>query len=71
MELLDSSTGLPLPSERLIAYRWDVINKAFSLIDEIETDHCCCGAGIDRDKPDTWEFCGIHAKAAMLKQLLK
>jgi len=41
------------------------------LIDEIEREHCTCGAELDRDKPATWEHCGIHARCAQLRQAFR
>lgn len=36
-------------------------------IDEIEREHCTCGAELDRNKPKTWEHCGIHDRCERLR----
>jgi hypothetical protein len=41
-----------------------------SLIDEIEDEHCACGAGTDHRNQDTWEYCGLHARLDKLRAAL-
>jgi hypothetical protein len=41
-----------------------------ALVDEIEREHCTCGAELDRYKPSTWGHCGIHKRAKRMRQLI-
>lgn len=39
-----------------------------AMIDEIEREHCVCGAELDRNKPRTWQHCGIHERCQKLRE---
>jgi hypothetical protein len=38
-----------------------------ALVDELEREHCTCGAENNLCQPGTWEFCGIHKRIATLR----
>lgn len=42
-----------------------------ALIDEIEREHCSCGAELDRTKPASWQHCGIHKRCEQLRQAFR
>jgi hypothetical protein len=52
------------------AARADLREGLARLVNEIESEDCVCGAGMQKDLPTTWSHCGVHQRVTKIRALL-